>query len=460
MKQYVRVAFHGLCLTATAFMTVYCIYQYYLNEDVCLVDFQKFNEKETNLYPSVSMCIYNPFIEAQLAKYNTNTIEYSNFLKGHIWKQQLFNIDYDSVTLDLNKYLLGYVVMWKNGTIADVKGNLHDQKNNGGWGLPYTIYRNSLTKCFAVDIPFERGAHLIRLAIRVRHDIFPNSIRPPTACYDFTQPNCSGFQVAFHYPQNFLRSLPTMKYTWPPHHNDSADIVDMQFTINSMEVLLSRNKKGSGCNNVWTRQDEGVLSKVIATVGCKPPYWKDASTFAVCLTQEKMDEIDTAFQMEMWGKALEEYDPPCQRIEKLLWEYEEISYKHDSIVDSSFYPKENVSYYALSMQFFDISYKQIEQIRAYDFQSLIGNAGGYIGLFLGYAILQLPELIAMTCRRIFPQTISNQDEELPESRYIHTRETDKKISKIYDEIVALRKMVNVIQEEMDVLKQNNRYELR
>ena len=35
-------------------------------------------------------------------------------------------------------------------------------------------------------------------------------------------------------------------------------------------------------------------------------------------------------------------------------------------------------------------YKEIEQIRAYNLQTLVGNAGGYIGLFLGYTIKEIP----------------------------------------------------------------------
>ena len=38
-------------------------------------------------------------------------------------------------------------------------------------------------------------------------------------------------------------------------------------------------------------------------------------------------------------------------------------------------------------------YKEIRQIRAYDAQSLIGNAGGYIGLFLGCALRELPSFL-------------------------------------------------------------------
>ena len=39
--------------------------------------------------------------------------------------------------------------------------------------------------------------------------------------------------------------------------------------------------------------------------------------------------------------------------------------------------------FILGAMIMDDSYKEIKQVRAYDIQSLIGNAGGYLGLFLG-----------------------------------------------------------------------------
>ena len=38
-------------------------------------------------------------------------------------------------------------------------------------------------------------------------------------------------------------------------------------------------------------------------------------------------------------------------------------------------------------------FREIQQVQAYDLNSLIGNVGGYIGMFLGYALLSLPTFI-------------------------------------------------------------------
>ena len=46
------------------------------------------------------------------------------------------------------------------------------------------------------------------------------------------------------------------------------------------------------------------------------------------------------------------------------------------------------------------TFKEIKQIRAYNVQSLIGNAGGYVGLFVGYTVAELPALLAIAYKYI------------------------------------------------------------
>ena len=42
----------------------------------------------------------------------------------------------------------------------------------------------------------------------------------------------------------------------------------------------------------------------------------------------------------------------------------------------------------------NIFYICIPYFRAIDIQTLVGNIGGYIGLFLGYSFLQIPDFVA------------------------------------------------------------------
>ena len=53
-------------------------------------------------------------------------------------------------------------------------------------------------------------------------------------------------------------------------------------------------------------------------------------------------------------------------------------------------PKPFISF---EIHFKRVSYKLIKSVPKFDGESLIGNLGGYLGLFLGFATWQAPELI-------------------------------------------------------------------
>ena len=50
-------------------------------------------------------------------------------------------------------------------------------------------------------------------------------------------------------------------------------------------------------------------------------------------------------------------------------------------------------FFVLNVNFQARKFKEIKQVRAYTTQTLIGNTGGYIGLFLGYTIKEIPTFL-------------------------------------------------------------------
>ena len=61
------------------------------------------------------------------------------------------------------------------------------------------------------------------------------------------------------------------------------------------------------------------------------------------------------------------------------------------------------------VQFYDqIRFRDTIQTKAYPFDSLVGNMGGYMGLFLGYSLVQVPNLIEVMARVVMRQKASKQ----------------------------------------------------
>ena len=100
--------------------------------------------------------------------------------------------------------------------------------------------------------------------------------------------------------------------------------------------------------------------------------------------------------------------PPCQSIEKIFYSYDEKAQLDDIASKLKYYGKNWVNLsggksddqrrmmFQVMLTFQGSTYTEITQIKAYDVQTLIGNAGGYIGLFLGVALIQLPSAVQYT----------------------------------------------------------------
>ena len=53
----------------------------------------------------------------------------------------------------------------------------------------------------------------------------------------------------------------------------------------------------------------------------------------------------------------------------------------------------NESAFIINVMHYQSTYHETKQFKAYDIESLVGDVGGYMGLFLGYSILHLPNLV-------------------------------------------------------------------
>ena len=79
-------------------------------------------------------------------------------------------------------------------------------------------------------------------------------------------------------------------------------------------------------------------------------------------------------------------------------EYSDVEAKDQQKVDEHNVDNHNsqpeaLDWFKVRLWFRSNRFMEIKQIRAYNLQNLVGNGGGYIGLFLGYSIVQLPSMM-------------------------------------------------------------------
>ena len=271
--------FRLTCWLATLIAISYWIHVYYLNNDVCIIDYKNYYDTSSDEFPVLSICLRNSFSISKIQKKNPDFNEtlYLQFLQGHYFSSRLMEIDYNDIRLNLSDYIKSYDFEWKNGSWS-----LHEFTKEpittltpsfAGFstipGVP-TFYN-----CYAMKYPHLK---INRFSIKLPNSIFPVSIRSR---------NFDLFTL-LHYPNQLFMSYKTIKYTFPTKTTANSSYV-MRFVVRGAEVLQRRNKETRPCNEDSNNYDTNVIQEHMENVGCRPPYvGNESSKVPICSNKDKM----------------------------------------------------------------------------------------------------------------------------------------------------------------------------
>ena len=371
VRQYLHIIFTLLCIITTLALIIWCCYEFSKNEDVCEVLFKTFHEDEDSRYPELTFGLPNRFNETALRRYDENFTErnYQQFLRnGAYWDNKMVNIDFEKVIMQLNDY--------------EIETCFYESF----FSRIGQICKNQLITIKRLDM-FGQSMYTLQLppemlmysaTIKIKNSIFYDGIRPANF----------QFFTLLSYPNQLYPSMSSSSYTWPVRTNASTKNYIMRFSLKSMEVIRRRSKNQNECYN--GNYDRKIMETVIQESGCSPSMWVTNRSEPPCKTRKSFKKIlpnhvDQVYRLKRRKKYLD----PCLDIEKLQIDFNEesipsIAGELDDVVEGWFI----IEYVVLIKKF-----KEIKQVRKYSIQSLVGNLGGYIGLCLGYAILNVPAVI-------------------------------------------------------------------
>ena len=354
-----ETSFSILCVLVAFSLVCWCISEYRLDGDLSLVSLKKFGEDENLIMPEMSLCFYDPFlidkIESVDLGFNISYLQYKYFLLGAIWDQRMLEIEFEHVTKRIEDYILFYHVVWKNYTESVYKDTSSlpafikkPTQSYAGVGPGGTII-----KCYGIQIPMNARS----FALQLKSDIFPGGIREVS----------NGLAVSFHYPNQLLRSLDNIVASWPTQIQSQNQSLEMVLKMNAFEVTILRNSRHHQCTENWKDYDIEVGRKYFGKIGCRPVYDIWNLSYPLCNSSEKMTMAGSV--------AVSENIEPCQSANEILFEHVDLYHPvSDTFRNDTFLVK-------VDMKF--SKFKVIEQKKAYELQTLMGNGGGYIGLLLG-----------------------------------------------------------------------------
>ena len=256
-----------------------------------------------------------------------------------------------------------------------------DNQNSTMEGWPpkfYTSSRGLFGKCWTVELPYIHQKTIQSFGILFRTDIFKNGIRPPQ----------NEFGVIIHYPQQLLKADIGM-YDWKSLENDDSKEFTMKFEIRNAMVVKRRQKSTLPCNEQWKQDDDTIYKRMYSKAGCKPPYSErqGQNDLKTCTSKEEMKML---YESMLNVKSSPDHPQPCQEIEKIIFSYDELSWLVDDWINDANATETNAAenktenMFEVLLNFNDGTYMEIQNAKSYDTWTLLGNAGGYVGLFLGY----------------------------------------------------------------------------
>ena len=347
--------FRFACFSVAIGMTVYWCYKFWKDEDLCLVDYETYDSSLDVDYPMLSFCLQDPVIESKLQQYNETLTskKYQNYLTGLEYYDGMQNIDFNDVTVDLSEYLHAETITFNNGTTTErtYPNNIFEKPM-----VTYVggIYQTGwIYKCF--------GLRMQKKNILYGYVAFNKSL--------FGSRSFNYVVTLLHYPNQTMLSLSTLKYEWPSYPKRKQIEYSMDFTITQVEVLKRRNKRTKSCVSNDISFDETIMSDHIKKNGCRAPYQNNRNDTPICSSRKEMLGAYYDLIMKIGEKT------PCTSIKNIIYKYEE-----EKMVGE--WEHFGPDYFWISLTFPN-EFKDIYQERAVDIQTVIGNAGGYVGLFLG-----------------------------------------------------------------------------
>ena len=319
--EWLILSYKLICLIATTGSVVWCVYNFALNEDVSSVRFRVFQSKPEYIYPSITLCVVNPFLGERLKEYgkDINPGLYQDFLKGSYWENRMKLVDYDNVTFDLNNYILDYQILFNNFTYLKLQFSNYSVSESE-WRPPYMSLKDHFRKCYSVDIPYQKHQRIRNIKINLKADLFETRIGAKFS--DWRMDNTKSLLViGLNYPNQV--NLPAFwKTNFRPRSLDASKSYTMEFAIGSIEISHFRNKIQQRCLDGFPNYDVDLMNWLIETIGCCPPYFRSFSNKRECTTKQELQNIT-----RLYAKS-RDYSPldyvPCRKIEIVQFRYSEI----------------------------------------------------------------------------------------------------------------------------------------
>ena len=359
-SQYVLFCFKFISVLIAFAMAGYWIHKYAKNEDNSMIEYKTFRESESIYLPAMSICFVNPFLTGIGSLGNSTNSTYEGFWK-YLQGVEEFNEHYGDILYNIKIFNISHhldKIMFYNH-LKDELQNKSFETFSSLNECPFLTIENNFngfsggifSKCFEIKIKNEYSNYVNHVLLSFKES-FKDIVHQSQMV-----------AIHFGYPGQLLLEF-TFDHIFVATPNETFTF--HLFKMDSIEIVQRRNKQSDRCLEESIDYDKLRIHQAVEKAGCKAVYHNLQDDIPICDDYQKL----LSFDLENLLKG--KFFPPCNEIPQVPFKLQ--------IIQSGI--ANNFSSYS-----FGIAYprkmKLITQQRAIDIHALIGNIGGYIGLFLG-----------------------------------------------------------------------------
>ena len=392
-----RAVMFVMCLSIVIYMARKEIARFWENKDTSSVSIKRFNEQndENGKFPTFSICFqYGNVIfssnQFQNNVPNTNMdnvkkkmAKYRNILEG--FKQYDHDLmkkfpSFSSLTIKLKDLISEYEITdeYYDVTTRWSKSMNDDRK------FPFVLsYQTARLICFTLED--ETSIKMNKMGDSIN---FQRSTLKDLEWRNSNNKNPGWIYLYMHAKGQLIRNLdkPIFSLNVVSLNVDKNDFNGIHtVSLVRVDVLKRRQDVKTPCRSYPINEDTEYLRTVVEKVQCVPIYWKalniSGSDVRLCNSTEDYKTLHGVYNG---------YNRTPRFWVELKWEpcYE--------MVVSSVVNMKEAEYFRINMKYQDLGSRYFETVntRDFGFENLWSSFGGIVGIFLGYSVMNLFEMIS------------------------------------------------------------------
>ena len=192
-------------------------------------------------------------------------------------------------------------------------------------------------------------------------------------------------RVITHYPGQLLRSFDNPSYSSTLASYDKHKLLELK--VSHITTLRKRPTSNVPCNDTIIDDDMVLIEEIIAHCGCVPPYWKrlvsNNQGYEECYTTQQLINVSNA--IENYRSFFSNYEQPCTDMTAMVMINKDVKQDHEK-------------HFGIKVTYTEDFYLEIENLKEFSFETFFSGVGGLEGIFLGFSVLQIPDLLLAVAR--------------------------------------------------------------